>query len=553
MFPSPFLAKVFSFRVRLSSPIMIGTFFLVSCLQASCLINSVSGQDRFAEVEKLFAEVEPSRLLIGLHKDDDQDAARRRISAAVISMGGRVEHSYQTIAAMAVEVPPESVGDLAALPDVRLVEKNGEFRVNAEEIPWGINRIRATQNPFRGLQDEKGGTGVVVAVLDTGIDWDHPDLAENIYTNPLELWGQPNVDDDGNGFVDDIRGWDFVNNDNNPYDDHWHGTHCAGTVGAVGDNRIGVVGVAPNVTLMPIKVLDSSGSGSFGDVIAAIEYCELMGVDITSNSYGGSQDAGSLVEAAFDAAKEAGVLHIAAAGNSGNSSGTGDSVEYPAKYDSVVGVAATTSSDGRASFSSTGPDVDLAAPGTGIRSTRRNGGYRNASGTSMACPHVAGAAAVLMSDGVADIDLVVIMLGMSAVDLGPTGDDNLFGMGRIDLYAARQLLGNLDKPGPIQTVAIETIEYGVANGRRDLTITIKAVQPYTDGSQLAVPEASVGITLLHVESNTSYTGTSTTNSVGEINFKLRSAPAGTYQTTINSVNAPPLNWDEVTPSNSFDF
>ena len=507
-----------------------------------------------ADGQQPIREVKKISLLIGLRNDANDPAGdRQNVIDTVVKLGGNVTHAFQIVDALAVELPPEALAAVARLPAVRVMEPDSQIRVNAEEVPWGIDRIDAIYNPADGKDEYTGGRGVIVAVIDTGIDLDHPDLEENIYTNSLELWGVPGVDDDGNGFIDDVHGWNFVANSNNPDDDHGHGSHCAGTVGAVGDNKLGVVGVAPGVTLMPIKVLDSSGSGSFSDVMAALDYCVMMGVNVTSNSYGSPDEEGTLVGESFDAAKAAGILHIASAGNSGNSSGTGDRVEFPGRYDSVIAVAATNINDTRASFSSTGPDVAISAPGVNVRSTYKNGGYRNLSGTSMACPHVAGAAAVLMADGVADIDIIVMMLGMTAVDLGPTGDDNLYGMGRIDLLEARRLRGSLTKPGATQTVSIASIQYGVARQGRDLTLEVKAVQPYADGSNLAVADAEVSITLLHVGSNTAYVGQATTDSLGSITFKLRGAPAGTYTTTINQVTAPPLNWDGNTPTNSFDF
>lgn len=248
-----------------------------------------------------------------------------------------------------------------------------------------------------------GSAQVLVGVIDTGIDYTHPDLAANIWVNPGEsgpdgLGGDKatnGVDDDSNGFIDDVRGWDFANDDNNPTDDNNHGTHCAGTIGGVGNNANGVVGVNWTVKMAAIKFLSASGSGYTSDGIDSVYYGTLIGADLTSNSWGG----GGAVDALRDAIEDAnshGILFVAAAGNSAS-----PAPSYPAGYDNanIISVAATDSADQIASFSNYGvPHVDLGAPGVGILSTVpvfREPDYAFFNGTSMACPHVAGAAALL--------------------------------------------------------------------------------------------------------------------------------------------------------------
>jgi subtilisin family serine protease len=240
-----------------------------------------------------------------------------------------------------------------------------------------------------------GAGSVIVAVIDTGVKWDHVDLAGNMWTNTDEVPGN-GVDDDGNGYIDDVRGWDFVNNDNNPMDDNGHGTHVAGTIGAVGNNSIGVVGVVWDVQIMPLKFLSGSGGGTTSNAILAIRYAHRNGATVTNNSWGG----GGYSQALYDAIKEGrdvyDAVFVAAAGNAGRN--TDGSPFYPASYDlsNIISVAATDRNDLLASFSNYGVvTVDLGAPGVAITSTWYNGGYGTISGTSMASPHVAGAVAMV--------------------------------------------------------------------------------------------------------------------------------------------------------------
>jgi len=245
-----------------------------------------------------------------------------------------------------------------------------------------------------------GSRSVVVAVIDTGVDYRHADLAANIWTNPREIAGD-GIDNDRNGFVDDVRGYDFANGDGDPMDDNGHGTHVAGTIGAVGNNGIGVTGVAWQVSIMPLKFLNGSGSGSTSNALAAINYATQMrrdyGVNIvaTNNSWGGGGFS-MVLRDAIEAGGRAGILFVAAAGNSGANI---DLVpQYPAAYPgtSVIAVAATARDNSLAGFSNQGGvNVDLAAPGVGILSTVPGNAYATYSGTSMAAPHVTGAVALL--------------------------------------------------------------------------------------------------------------------------------------------------------------
>lgn len=271
------------------------------------------------------------------------------------------------------------------------MHQSNNFDIDAPEA-WDVT-TGDTQNP------------VVVGVIDTGIDYNHTDLAANMWVNSAEKNGVAGVDDDANGVVDDIYGYNAITGSGNPIDDMantFHGTHCAGTIGGVGNNGVGVVGVAWNVKLMALKFLSSSGSGWLTDAIKAVQYAVMMrqrGVNlrVLSNSWGGGGYAQSLYDA-IAAANNAGMLFTAAAGN--NATNTDASAYYPQGYNvpNVVSVAAADSNGALAYFSNYGATtVDLAAPGVSILSAKGGGtnAYQYLSGTSMATPHVSGVAAIL--------------------------------------------------------------------------------------------------------------------------------------------------------------
>ena len=243
--------------------------------------------------------------------------------------------------------------------------------------------------------DRATGTGgTIVAVIDTGIDYNHPDLAANVWTNHGEIAGNGR-DDDGNGYIDDIHGYNFVANNGNPMDDNGHGTHVSGTIAGVGDNGIGVAGVNWHGKLMALKFLDSTGSGYLADAVAALDYAVRMGAKISNNSWaGGGYEA--LMARAIANARAAGHIFVAAAGN--ESANNNITATYPANYnyDNVVSVAAIDHNDNLAYFSNYGStSVDIAAPGVNIYSTLPNNRYGSYSGTSMAAPHVTGALSLL--------------------------------------------------------------------------------------------------------------------------------------------------------------
>lgn len=243
----------------------------------------------------------------------------------------------------------------------------------------------------------RGRKEVKIAVIDTGVDYTHKDLAANMWVNEAEKNGQPGVDDDGNGYVDDIHGYDFANKDGDPTDGHGHGTHCAGNIGAL-HNRSGIRGVMNNVKIVAIKFLSDSGRGETEDAIASVDYAIKAGVNLMSNSWGGGEFSQALKDS-IQAANDAGIVFVAAAGNSRADNDA--KATYPANYevDNVITVGAHEGAGKRSSFSNYGKKtVHVFAPGSNILSTVPGDRYSKMSGTSMACPLAAGAIGLLMSE-----------------------------------------------------------------------------------------------------------------------------------------------------------
>lgn len=257
---------------------------------------------------------------------------------------------------------------------------------------WALPAIGAPS----GWAQAAGAAPVTVAVIDTGVDVSHPDLAGRIRSNPGEVPAN-GIDDDANGYVDDVTGWNFFDHDNQVYsaaDGDSHGTHVAGTIAAVRGNATGVAGVADNARILPLKFLKPDG-GYTSDAITAIDYAVDAGAEIINASWGGAGYSSALCDAIAQAGA-AGVLFVAAAGNDGTSNDT--TAMWPANCpaSNLVSVAATTSTGALASFSNRGPtQVDLGAPGQSVLSTTPAGAYGYKSGTSMAAPHVAGVAAIV--------------------------------------------------------------------------------------------------------------------------------------------------------------
>lgn len=283
-----------------------------------------------------------------------------------------------------------------------------------------------------------GSSDVLVAVIDTGLDYTHPDLAPNAWVNQAELNGQAGVDDDNNGYVDDIHGMNFVDADkptNEPMDDHGHGSHCSGTIGAKGDDGKGIVGVNWNVKIMPVKFLSADGGGTLEGAIKAIDYATKMGAKVMSNSWGGGGFSQNLQDA-IQRSADAGAIFIAAAGNDSNNNDV--TASYPATFPvaNIVSVAAIDNQGKLASFSNYGKkSVHVAAPGVNIYSSVFGGKYDSWSGTSMATPHVSGIAALMLAyePTLTAADIKARLIGTARPLAGLRGK---VASGLVDAYAA---------------------------------------------------------------------------------------------------------------------
>ncbi len=335
-------------------------------------------------------------------------AAARNADALVAAVGS-VRHTYSLVDGLvAVDLNgrttvEQALRDLRNNPDVLYAEPDYLwFRQNTPNDTnfsslWGMNNTGQSGgtpgsdiNALAAWDLFTGDPNLVIGVIDGGTDLSHPDLAPNAWTNPGEIPGN-GIDDDNNGYVDDVNGWDFFDEDNDPRGGD-HGSHVSGTIAAKGNNNLGVTGVVWDAKIMPLRFIGPS-SGSTADAIRAIEYANNFDVRVTNNSWGGGGFSQSLFNA-INAARANNSLFVAASGNDG----AGDA-SYPARYslDNVIAVAATDRNDNMAGFSNVNAtNVDIAAPGVAVVSTVPASSYASFQGTSMASPHVAGVAALLI-------------------------------------------------------------------------------------------------------------------------------------------------------------
>jgi subtilisin family serine protease len=352
----------------------------------------------------------------------------KSIEAALVSLKNNPDIVY---------AEPNYIYSIALMPKEKSVTgkklEKSAFAQYSSELPddpsfgqlWGIRNTGSNEpkgkvgvegadiNALKAWDITRGSHAIRIAIIDTGVDFNHPDLIGN---------------------VDSENGFDFVHNIKGGMDDHGHGTHCAGTIGAVHDNKLGVAGVMAEVTIIPVKFLDSTGSGSLELAVKAIDYATELNVDLMSNSWGG----GGRSEALFEAIKRAsdkGIIFTAAAGNSNSNNDTIPS--YPASYESpnIISVAALTAQNELANFSSFGRNtVNIAAPGHNILSTIKGGGYEVMSGTSMATPHVSGVLGLLLAhEGRLPHDVLKERLNMTGVPVTSLRGKTQTGS-RIDAY-----------------------------------------------------------------------------------------------------------------------
>ena len=428
---------------------------LALCVVLVCA-SAVMGYGRAAQAY----DAVPGEYLVRFKAGNEQNAMARLAAESGIEVTGA--QKFRTIDWYHVTAHgPKGATDEAVLkaiqadPGVVMAEPN--YIVSAlATVPndprlgelWGLNNYGQTGGTADADIDAPeawdigvDSTGIVVAVIDSGVDYTHADLAANMWVNAAEQAGSPGVDDDANGYVDDIYGYDFYENDGDPADVLGHGTHVSGTIGAVGNNSLGVVGVSWTAQIMALRFLGPLGFGDTADAVKAVEYATLMGAEISNNSWGGGGYSQALYDA-IAAAGAAGSLFVAASGNDGVDVDVAPM--YPAAYDlaNILSVAATDHVDGLAGFSNYGlVGTDMGAPGVDVLSTMPGGVYDTKSGTSMACPHVAGAAALVWAQAPTltwDAVKAVIMYGAdpipSLAGLTVTG-------ARLNLFVSLQLAG----------------------------------------------------------------------------------------------------------------
>jgi subtilisin len=348
-----------------------------------------------------------------------------RAVQAVQNYGGNVALSYTLIPALLATVPENAITALDRNPNVRYVHENAVVEALAQSVPWGIERVNA---PAAWV--DSTGASVNVAILDTGVGT-HRDLAVA-------------------GGINTIGGSSFADNNG-------HGTHVAGSAAAV-NNTVDVVGVAFDANIYSVKVLDANGGGTINSIVLGIEWSVNNNMDIISMSLGTKSHYDALKEA-VDNSYAAGLLNIAAAGNDGNPAGNGNNINYPARYDSVIAVGAVREDNLRASFSSTGPALEIMAPGQKVLSTYLNDSLKELSGTSMAAPHVSGVAALVWSANpqLANSEVRQILKDTAA----PLGDASRYGHGIVNaqeaVRVAKESAGGTTDPTPEPSISVNII------------------------------------------------------------------------------------------------
>ena len=431
-------------------------------------VNAVGNESKPEFAARLDIPHAPGEVLVRFATEAQEDASEPTIMQAsragmlLSSLQATVERQYSIVPGLCLIRLPEGMtvedglrilGDnddvLYAVPNYQVKAQSVIPNDPMFNVLWNLNNTGETGGtadadvdaPEAWQETTGGAKDLIIAVIDTGIDYRHPDLAANMWVNQAELNGSPGLDDDENGYVDDIYGYDFCNSDGDPIDDEGHGSHVAGVIGAVGNNNLGVVGVCWKARLMAVKFLDDKASGYTSDAISSVQYATLMGARIINNSWGGG-DYDLALEDTIRAAGDAGTLFVVAAGND-HGSNNDDEPFYPASYDlpNVIAVLSTDFHDQLSDHTNYGPtSVHLGAPGGDsdceIYSCSKGGGYRHGYGTSIAAPHVSGACALVWSISPSLSHTAVKDIIMRTVDPLPALAGHCASGGRLNLHRA---------------------------------------------------------------------------------------------------------------------
>lgn len=467
----------------------------------TCLLNLVL----FLALQSFSQEFVPGEYVVTFKNNKSPFKAQvselsQRVSSDVEVISNRLRIAH--VKSNSVVTDQEFLPQLKFDHNVEIAEPNYIYRAsydfgNKSNDPlfsklWGMNNVGLPDskgqagepgidiNALKAWEVQTGSKEVVIAIIDTGINYKSKDLKDNIWKNEKELNGVKGVDDDNNGFIDDIYGWNFVKNNNDPIDDQGHGSHCAGTIGATGDDGVGIVGVNWHTRMMALKFLDSKGAGNLANAIKAIDYAIKNGAKILSNSWGGGGFSETLKQA-VERSNEARTLFVVAAGNESNNND--QSPSYPANYEvpNVISVAAIDNKGAIAKFSNYGKkSVHIAAPGVNIFSTTTKG-YESWSGTSMATPHVSGVAGLMMAQypdmDVLKIKEIILGTARSLKSLRTKVQTK----GMVDAYAA--LIQKFPEPDPNDPGNWKFLSYPISSEH-----PYKAQENQT--WEITVPEAS---------------------------------------------------------------
>lgn len=403
------------------------------------IIRAKSGAASEA-LAKVHARLGTKALNVARHRGEAPDVVSLPPGLSV----GRALETFRASGAVDYAEPDYLLKLLATPNDTRYLNLD-QWNLNNTGIYGGVPGADVSAEAGWDLQTD--ASNIIVAVVDTGVRYTHEDLAANMWINAgesgVDALGRNKrtngVDDDGNGYIDDVHGINVLNGSGNPTDDWGHGTHVAGIVGAVGNNALGVTGVAWRVKLMAIKFIDASANYSVSDAITALNYARAHGARIVTASWGNYAFTSQALRDAITALRNAGIIVTAAAGNDNNNNDTFPL--YPASYefDNILAVAATNRVDGRAGYSNYGATtVDLGAPGSPVFSTwgAADNAYQYYEGTSMAAPHLAGACALLWARFPSDTYQQIIARVLSTVDPLPSLNGRAKSNGRLNLGAA---------------------------------------------------------------------------------------------------------------------